>query len=88
MKELEKVGKPARLLGRSFDLKSAYRQLALSDDSLKWARLAVLRRRSGHLFPAVQYLLPLAKAGGLLEVRTNDPVDCPRGGDSNFMLLR
>ena len=41
MKELEKVGKPARLLGRSFDLKSAYRQLALSDDSLKWARLAV-----------------------------------------------
>ena len=32
--------------------------------------------------------LPLAKAGGLLEVRTNDPVDWPRGGDSNFILLR
>ena len=30
-----------RLLGRSFDLKSAYRQLAVSDASLKWARLAV-----------------------------------------------
>ena len=29
------------LLGRSFDLKSAYRQLAVSDSSLKWARLAV-----------------------------------------------
>ena len=73
MKELEKVGKPARLLGRSFDLKSAYRQLALSDGLPQVGPpCGILRRRSGHLFPAVQYFLPLAKAGGLLEVRTND----------------
>ena len=88
MKELEKWGKPARLLGRSFDLKSAYRPLALSDDSLKWARLAVFCAEDRPVVSSSIVFLPLAKAGGLLEVRTNDPVDWPRGGDSNFILLR
>eukprot|EP00435_Cladocopium_sp_Y103_P024611 s610_g6.t1 len=41
LKQEKKEKKPTRLLGRSFDLKSAYRQLAVRDDSLKWARLAV-----------------------------------------------
>jgi hypothetical protein len=63
MKGLEKVAKLARLLGRSFDLKSAYRQLAVSDDSLKWARLAVFcpEDRATHCFQ--KYSLPFgAKA--------------------------
>ena len=41
MKVLRAHGKSSKLFGRSFDLKSAYRQLAVSDSSLKWARLAV-----------------------------------------------
>eukprot|EP00435_Cladocopium_sp_Y103_P068202 s1039_g31.t1 len=41
MRALKQEKKPTRLLGRRFDLKSAYRQLAVRDDSLKWARLAV-----------------------------------------------
>ena len=41
MKALRARGKSSKLHGRSFDLKSAYRQLAVSDSSLRWARLAV-----------------------------------------------
>ena len=33
--------KGPKLVGRSFNLKSAYRQLPVSDASLRWARLAV-----------------------------------------------
>ena len=50
-------------LGRSFDLKSAYRQLAVADTSLKWARLAVFcpEDRQTHCFQ--QFSLPFgAKA--------------------------
>ena len=41
MRRARDAGKSPCLLGRSFDLKSAYRQLAVADTSLKWARLAV-----------------------------------------------
>ncbi|CAK9042136.1 unnamed protein product [Durusdinium trenchii] len=41
MKALRSRSKCSTLVGRSFDLKSAYRQLAVSDSDLKWARLAV-----------------------------------------------
>ena len=41
IKTLRREGNPTKLKGRSFDLKSAYRQLAVSDASLKWARFAV-----------------------------------------------
>ncbi|CAL1143635.1 unnamed protein product, partial [Cladocopium goreaui] len=54
---------PKKLKGRSFDLKSAYRQLAVKDDSLKWARLAVFcpEDRSTRCFQ--QFSLPFgAKA--------------------------
>jgi hypothetical protein len=54
---------PKKLKGRSFDLKSAYRQLAVKDDSLNWARLAVFcpEDRSTRCFQ--QFSLPFgAKA--------------------------
>ena len=58
MKELRAEGLSTSLLGRSFDLKSAYRQLAVSDKSLKWARLAVFSPvdKQTHCFQ--QYSLP------------------------------
>lgn len=41
MKALAAAKRPAALKGRSFDLNTAYRQLAVKESSLKWARLAV-----------------------------------------------
>lgn len=41
MKELRAAGKNSTLLARSYDLKSSYRQLAVSNSSLKWSRIAV-----------------------------------------------
>ena len=58
MKELRAKGLPTSLLGRSFDLKSAYRQLAVSDKSLKWARLAVFSPADKQTHCFQQYSLP------------------------------
>eukprot|EP00435_Cladocopium_sp_Y103_P048195 s286_g14.t1 len=56
-------GKGTKIVGRSFDLKSAYRQLAVSDDSLKWARLAVYNPHRRETVCFQQYSLPFgAKA--------------------------
>ena len=56
------------LLGRSFDLKSAYRQL--SDDSLKWARLAVYDPHESTTKVFQQYSLPFgAKASVIAFIR-------------------
>eukprot|EP00438_Fugacium_kawagutii_P013097 Skav213398 [mRNA] locus=scaffold797:560569:568950:- [translate_table: standard] len=54
------------LLGRSFDLKSAYRQLAVSDDFLKWARLAVYcpEDKQTHCFQ--QYSLPFGSKASVV----------------------
>ena len=63
MRRARDAGKSPCLLGRSFDLKSAYRQLAVADSSLKWARLAVFcpADRQTHCFQ--QFSLPFgAKA--------------------------
>eukprot|EP00435_Cladocopium_sp_Y103_P047544 s3100_g14.t1 len=63
MKARRKKGRSTGLKGRSFDLKSAYRQLAVRDDSLQWSRLAVFcpEDRSTRCFQ--QYSLPFgAKA--------------------------
>ena len=58
------------LLGRSFDLKSAYRQLAVSDDSLKWARLAVYDPHESTTKVFQQYSLPFgAKASVIAFIR-------------------
>eukprot|EP00435_Cladocopium_sp_Y103_P033867 s2763_g8.t1 len=63
MKELEGAGRSPELLGRSFDLKSAYRQLAVSDSSLRWARLAVFCPEDRKTYCFQQYSLPFgAKA--------------------------
>ena len=58
------------LLGRSFDLKSAYRQLAVSDDSLKWARLAVYDPHESATKLFQQFSLPFgAKASVIAFIR-------------------
>lgn len=41
MERLQSSGRPTTVVGRSFDLKSAYRQLAVADQSLRWSRVAV-----------------------------------------------
>lgn len=59
-----------RLLGRSFVLKSAYRQLAVSDDSLKWARLAVFDPEAKCNKVFQQFSLPFgAKASVIAFIR-------------------
>ena len=58
IKQASRAGKPATLVGRSFDLKSAYRQLAVSDNSLKWARLAAYDPGSKRTVLFQQYTLP------------------------------
>ena len=63
---LLRLPKFERLLGRSFDLKSAYRQLAVSDNSLKWARLAVFdpEARCNKVFQ--QFSLPFGAKGSVI----------------------
>ena len=51
-------GRSTKLMGRSFDLKSAYRQLAISDSSLKWARIAVYSPSENKAVCFQQYCLP------------------------------
>jgi ribonuclease HI len=46
MRALESQGKSTKLMGRSFDLTAAYRQLAISDSSSKWSRVAVYNPRT------------------------------------------
>eukprot|EP00435_Cladocopium_sp_Y103_P017156 s916_g4.t1 len=58
MKKMRKRRKKCSLVGRSFDLKSAYRQLAVSDESLKWARLAVYDPETKRTRCFQQYSLP------------------------------
>ena len=41
MRALQTEGKSTKLVGRSFDLTAAYRQLAISDRSSRWSRVAV-----------------------------------------------
>ena len=59
---------PKKLKGRSFDLKSAYRQLAVKDESLKWARLAVFcpEDRSTRCFQ--QFSLPFGAKASVVAV--------------------
>eukprot|EP00435_Cladocopium_sp_Y103_P056505 s1613_g19.t1 len=58
MKRLRKRGRRSTLVGRSFDLKSAYRQLAVAESSLKWARLAVYDPNAKQTKCFQQYSLP------------------------------
>ena len=58
MKQLKNAGQPTCLRGRSFDLKSAYRQLPVSRESLKWARVCVYNPESRQAECFQQYTLP------------------------------
>ena len=58
IKQTSRAGASATLVGRSFDLKSAYRQLAVSDNSLKWARLAAYNPGTKKTVMFQQYTLP------------------------------
>ena len=79
------------LLGRSFDLKSAYRQLAVSDDSLKWARLAVYDPHESATKLFQQYSLPLWGKGFchcIHPVCQDDSVLSTQADDCCHLLLR
>ena len=41
MRSLKERGKSSSLMARLFDLRSAYRQLGIADESLKWAPVCV-----------------------------------------------
>ena len=58
------------ILGMTFDLKSAYRQLAVSDNSLKWARLAIFNPHNKTTELYQQFSLPFgAKASVIAFIR-------------------
>ena len=58
MRCLEAQGRPTSLLGRSLDLASAYRQLAIADESLQHSYLSVYNPTSGSAMLFQQVLLP------------------------------
>ena len=79
--------KCSTLVGRSFDLKSAYRQLAVSDSSLKWARLAVYCPEEKATKCFQQYSLPFgAKSSVVAFLRCARMLPEAKLGD--FVLLR
>ena len=90
MKALRQAKRQTRLVGRSFDLKSAYRQLAVSDSSLKWARLAVYDPGERKTKCFQQYSLPVGAKSSVvafLKVCSNARMDLPRVGGGPHMLL-
>ena len=58
MRALRDNGKNPAILGRSFDLKSAYRQLGVSTGSLRWSRIAVFNPVAGETQAFQQFSLP------------------------------
>ena len=58
MEHLKTAKTSSCVIGRSFDLKSAYRQLAVSDESLRWARVAVYNPESKRTECFQQYTMP------------------------------
>ena len=80
------------MLGRSFDLKSAYRQLAVSDDSLKWARLAVYDPHESATKLFQQFSLPFGAKASVIAfchpVCQDDPVLSTQADDCCHLLLR
>jgi hypothetical protein len=58
MRALKEAGKCTKLVGRSFDLTSAYRQLVVSDKSHKWSRVAVYNPLTQRTECFLQYCLP------------------------------
>ena len=58
MRTLSDSGKGTSLLARSFDLKSAYRQLAIADDSIQWARICAYNPKERKSECCQQYSMP------------------------------
>jgi hypothetical protein len=71
MRSLQAAGKSSRLVGRSFDLTFAYRQLAVSDKSWRWSRVAVYNPHTKKTECFIQYCLPFgARASVTAFIRT------------------
>jgi predicted RecB family endonuclease/ribonuclease HI len=71
MRALQSAGKCPRLVGRSFDLTSAYRQLAIADKSQKWSRIAVFNPHTKKTECFIQFCLPFgARASVTAFIRT------------------
>jgi ribonuclease HI len=71
MRTLKAEGKNTKLMGRSFDLTSAYKQLAISDRSAKWSRIAVYNPHTKQTECFIQYCLPFgARASVNAFIRT------------------
>jgi hypothetical protein len=71
MRALKAAGKGTKLLGRSFDLTAAYRQLAISDRSARWSRVAVYNPHTKRTECFIQYCLPFgARASVTAFIRT------------------
>ena len=58
VKSLKESGSGSTIQGRAFDLKSAYRQLAVRDECLKWARIATYDPHSKETVCFQQYTMP------------------------------
>jgi hypothetical protein len=71
MRALKGAGKSTQLVGRSFDLTAAYRQLAISDKSSKWSRVAVYNPHTRKTECFLQFCLPFgARASVTAFIRT------------------
>ena len=58
VKSLKESGNGGTIQGRAFDLKAAYRQLAVRDECLKWARVATYDPHSKDTVCFQQYTMP------------------------------
>lgn len=58
VKSLKESGRGGTIQGRAFDLKAAYRQLAVRDECLKWARVATYDPHSKDTVCFQQYTMP------------------------------
>ena len=78
VKSLKESGRGGTIQGRAFDLKAAYRQLAVRDECLKWARVVTYDPHSKDVLPTVHHAFRCTcKRGGVPEVRTHVAMDQP-----------
>ena len=66
MGELKSASKSSELHGTALDLKSAYRQLPVSDSSLRWARVAAYNPDEKETVCFQQYTLPFGAKGSVV----------------------
>ena len=82
IRELDKAGASKCIKGMSFDLTSAYRQLAVSDKSLRFARVCVYNPKEG----VAQCYQP-AKRSGLYTLCTHAAVVGAPTPSHRFLFL-